>query len=88
LSLIAINRIALQKKDFYMTDKQLPEEKLVKLPRNIRHWAKSRGLIIVEDHFPGGFYMRSKKGISIIFRFAMARLIAGRILSDIPFQSQ
>lgn len=42
-------------------DYQLPEEKEVKLPRNIRHWAKSRGLVIVEDHFPGGFYMRSKK---------------------------
>lgn len=39
----------------------LPEEKVVKLPRNIRHWAKSRGLAIVSDHFPDGIYMRSKR---------------------------
>ena len=40
----------------------LPERKEVKLPRNIRHWAKARGLIVDGDYFKdGGLYMHSRR---------------------------
>lgn len=40
----------------------LPFKAQVKLPRNIRHWAKARGLVISSDYFnDGALYMHSSK---------------------------